>query len=444
MRTLYIECNMGAAGDMLMSALYELLEEEQKEDFITTMNHLGLPGVKIMPRRCSSCGISGTHMEVTVHGMEEHEAQIHEAQTHGTQVHEAHPHHDHDQTDSGHGAHYHKEHGHGAHHHAEPGYISDLIGRLPLPAEVRERAAEVYRAIAAAEAKAHGCPVEEVHFHEVGALDAVADVAGVCYAVYLLHPDRITASPVHVGSGTVRCAHGIMPVPAPATAHLLEDVPVYGGSIRGELCTPTGAALLVSLAKEFGDMPMMTKRSVGVGIGTKQFEQANCVRAFLGEEAERKTVGNGSIAELVCNIDDMTPEALSFALQRILENGALDAYCKACTMKKGRPGWELTVLCAAEDADKTAQDVLRETTTNGVRARVCEKYFLNPGSETVETRWGSARIKTAEGFGIRHVKPEYEDSAQIARKAGLPYREACEEILSARKSIRIQREMENG
>ena len=323
-----------------------------------------------------------------------------------------------------------------------------MIGGLDLPEEVRDNAGKVYDAIADAEAKAHGCPVEQVHFHEVGALDAVADVTGVCYAIYLLKPERIVVSPIHVGSGTVRCAHGIMPVPAPATANLLADAPIYGGGIRGELCTPTGAALLIHFADHFGDMPVMEKTSVGIGVGTKEFEQANCVRVFWGETQTMKTMagtetsgkqmqnagsGNGCIAELVCNIDDMTPEALAFAKARLIELGALDAYTVAGTMKKGRPGWELTVLCEADRIDATARNIMRETTTNGVRARLCEKYFLTPGIETVQTEYGQMRIKTAEGFGIRHEKPEYEDTADYARKAQMSYREAYERVLALRK-----------
>lgn len=431
MRTLYIECNMGAAGDMLMSALYELLDEGQKQEFLERMNGCGIPGVRIEPRGGLTCGISGTHMEVTVYGDEEREPE-----TAHDDYHRHNHSHDHSHAhDHGHG----HMHSH-AHHHADPLHIGTLIEGLKLPEEVKQNAQEVYRAIARAEAKAHGCPVEQVHFHEVGALDAVADVTGVCYALYLLGPERITASPVHVGSGTVRCAHGIMPVPAPATANLLSEVPIYGGSIRGELCTPTGAALLAHFAGSFGSMPMMTKTKVGIGIGNKKFEQANCVRVFLGEtpEAEERfpeaeTDGNGSIAELVCNIDDMTPEALAFAAGRLLEQGALDVYTTAGTMKKGRPGWELTVLCQTDRIRETARNIMRETTTNGVRVRLCQKYFLGPGSETVQTRYGKVRIKTAEGFGIRHEKPEYEDTAAYARKAQIPYREAYEEVLSCRK-----------
>ena len=283
----------------------------------------------------------------------------------------------------------------------------------------------MYDAIAQAEAKAHGCPVGEVHYHEVGALDAVADVAGVCYALYLLGPDKIVVSPIHVGSGTVRCAHGIMPVPAPATAALLAGVPTYGGEIRGELCTPTGAALLAHFAQSFGSMPVLNVEKVGYGVGTRQFEQANCVRAFWGESQEG---GNGEIVELVCNIDDMTGEALAFAGEQLLAAGALDVYSVPGTMKKGRPGHVLTVLCDVGKEQALAQAVLRHTTTNGLRVRRCEKYFLTPGSKNVDTPWGNVRVKTAEGFGISHAKPEYEDAAALARANGLPLAAVLEEV----------------
>ena len=284
----------------------------------------------------------------------------------------------------------------------------------------------MYDAIAQAEAKAHGCPVGDVHFHEVGALDAVADVVGVCYALYLLRPEQILASPVHVGSGTVQCAHGIMPVPAPATANLLSGVPIYGGTVRGELCTPTGAALLAHFAQSFGPMPVMTAQAVGVGIGTKQFEQANCVRAFLGEPADG---ANGEILELVCNIDDMTPEALAFACSRLLEQGALDVYVTPGTMKKGRPGHVLTVLCSPDREGEMARHILTETTTNGLRVRRCGKYFLTPGAGQVHTQWGPVRLKLAQGYGVTHAKPEFEDAAQLAREHGVPYQAVLQEAL---------------
>ncbi len=386
MKTLYIECNMGAAGDMLMAALYDLLEDQQ--EFLNTMNGLGLPGVHVEAQKGVTCGIAGTHMAVTVHGEEEKEPAA---------DHHDHDHHDHDHHDHDHHDHDHHDHDH-HHHHATPGHIAEIIDALSLPQAVKAQARGVYDRIAQAEAAAHGCPVGDVHFHEVGALDAVADVTGVCYALYLLQPERILVSPIHVGSGTVRCAHGLMPVPAPATARLLTGIPYYTGQIRGELCTPTGAALLAQFAERFGPMPIMRVQKVGIGIGTKAFEQANCVRAFWGETADES---NGEITELVCNIDDMTPEALAFASSRLLELGALDVYTTPGTMKKGRPGHVLTVLCQADKEQDLARHILEQTTTNGLRVRRCGKYFLHPDFRVIESQWGPVRIKTAEGYGVR-------------------------------------------
>ena len=411
MKTLYIECNMGAAGDMLMAALYELLED--KQGFLDTMNSLGLPGVRVEAQKTSTCGIAGTHMAVTVDGQEETEPAPREAAHHDhvhphVEEHHDHEHahehtHDHDHR-HGHG----HDHSHGDHHHHHtPGRIGEIIDALPLPDGVKAQAKAVYDAIARAEAKAHGCPVGDVHFHEVGALDAVADVTGVCYALSLLQPEQILVSPIHVGCGTVRCAHGVMPVPAPATANLLTGVPVYGGTVQGELCTPTGAALLAHFAQKFGPMPVMVTKAVGVGVGTKEFEQANCVRAF----------------------DDMTPEALAFAASRLLEAGALDVYTVPGTMKKGRPGWVLTVLCGPAQEGELARKILAETTTNGLRARRCGKYFLTPGAGQVQTQWGPVGLKLAQGFGLTHVKPEFEEAAALARKNGVSYQEVVGEIL---------------
>ena len=437
MKTLYIECNMGAAGDMLMASLYELLED--KQSFLDTMNGLGLPGVHLEAQAAATCGIAGTHMAVTVGGQEEtepaapgHDHHHDHAHTHDHgHVHEhdhVHEHeHEHEHVHEHEHAHeHHHDHAHHHHHHATPGHIAALIDSLPLPEEVRSHARAVYDAIAQAEAKAHGCPVGDVHYHEVGALDAVADVTGVCYALHLLRPDRVVVSPIHVGSGTVRCAHGVMPVPAPATANLLAGVPTYGGTVLGELCTPTGAALLAHFAASFGPMPLMAAEKVGVGIGTKSFEQANCVRAFLGEAEEGP---NGQITELVCNIDDMTPEALAFACSRLLELGALDVYTTPGTMKKGRSGHVLTVLCQPEQEAELARTVLEQTTSNGLRVRRCGKYFLTPSSGQVQTQWGPVGLKLASGYGVTHVKPEFDDVAARAAEHQVPCQRVIEEAL---------------
>ena len=440
MKTLYIECAMGCAGDMLTAALFELLSEEQKAAFLEKMNGLGLPGVRVAAEPAVTCGIAGTHMSVTVHGQEEGEHDDHHHDHDHHHNHHEHDHghehtvphlhvhdhiHDHDHEhdhvhDHDHHDHDHPhEHGHEHHHHhASPDHIRGLIDGMDLPEEVKTTARGVYDAIARAEAKAHGCPVGEVHYHEVGALDAVADVVGACYALWLLSPDRIVASPVHVGSGTVRCAHGVMPVPAPATANLLTGVPTYGGEVQGELCTPTGAALLVTFAQSFGPMPALAADRVGCGVGRKVFDRPNCVRAFLGESGGG---ANGAISELVCNIDDMTPEALAYACEQLLSEGALDVYTLPGTMKKGRSGHLLTVLCDPDREEALARAVLTHTTTIGLRVRRCEKYFLTPGAATVSTPYGEITVKTAEGFGLTKVKPEHDSVAAAARAHGVPY-----------------------
>lgn len=391
MNTLYLQCNMGAAGDMLTAALYELLPN--REEFLHTLNHMGLPGVEFHAVPAQSCGLSGTHMDVVVHGEREESVDHH------------HDHHHHHEHEHGHEHHHH-------HHHTTLHDVEHLIGHLNLPAPVLEQARAVYHRLAQAESKAHGVEVDLVHFHEVGALDAVADVAAACYALYLLHPDEVVVSPVHVGSGMVHCAHGLVPVPAPATAHLLEGVPCYGGDIPGELCTPTGAALLTTFATRFGPMPPMVLEHTGYGMGKKEFPAANCVRAMLGHTQDTENV----ILELVCNLDDMTPEALSFACQRLLEEGALDVYTLPGCMKKGRPGWQLVALCDPAHKDPLIHQVFALTSTTGLRVRTCEKHVLDYTITTRETPYGPVRVKKAQGYGVRRSKPEYEDMARIARE----------------------------
>ena len=292
------------------------------------------------------------------------------------------------------------------------GEIRHLLSHLDLPEQVRSDAEAVYGLIAQAESRAHGRPVEEIHFHEVGSLDAVADVVGVCLLMHQLGAEQVLCSPVHVGSGMVHCAHGLVPVPAPATALLLEGVPCYGGDIQGELCTPTGAALLTTFATRFGPMPPMVLERTGYGMGKKEFPAANCVRAMLGHTQDTEN----EILELVCNLDDMTPEALSFACQRLLEEGALDVYTLPGCMKKGRPGWQLVALCDPAHKDPLIHQVFALTSTTGLRVRTCEKHVLSYTITTRETPYGPVRVKKAQGYGVRRSKPEYEDMARIARE----------------------------
>lgn len=302
--------------------------------------------------------------------------------------------------------------------------IASIIEGLDIPAPVKEDMKAVYSLIAEAEAHAHGMPVDQIHFHEVGTMDAVADIAGVCLLFHELGADQIIASPVHVGSGHVHCAHGILPVPAPATAHILQGIPVYSTQVQGELCTPTGAALLKHFVKEFREMPVMTTSKIGYGMGKKDFERANCVRAFLGDTAET----GDEIAELSCNLDDMTAEAIGFAEEALFEAGALEVYTIPVGMKKSRPGILLTCMCRREDEEKMVELLFRHTTTLGVREHISRRFTLKRREETVETAYGPVRKKISQGHGVTRAKLEYEDLAAIAKKTGRPLEEIRKEI----------------
>ncbi len=409
MKTLYLECTMGAAGDMLTAALLELTEDRQA--FIDKMNALGLPGVTVAAEPAMKCGITGTHMKVTVNGAEEESEDVHDGHHHDH-------HHDHD-----HDHHHDHDHEH-HHHHASVADIEALIDGLKVSDKVKADAKAVYALIADAESRVHGRPVSEIHFHEVGTMDAAADVIGVCLLMEQLAPEQVIVSPVHTGSGHVHCAHGILPVPAPATALLLEGIPSYGGQVKGELCTPTGAALLRYFASRFGDRPVMATAAVGYGMGKKDFEQANCLRAFLGEsEGQRE-----QITKLECNLDDMTGEEIGFALEQLFKAGARDAWTQAVGMKKSRPGVLLSVVCLPEDADGLAAVMMKYTSTLGIRRQDLSRYTLRRGIETVGTPYGEVRVKRASGMGVERAKPEYDDLAALAEKHGVPLETIRKEI----------------
>ena len=421
MKTLYIECNMGAAGDMLMAALSELLPDP--EAFIARMNALGLPGVRFERQKTEKCGIIGTHIAVTVNGEDEHSHDVAgtgnryggHGHSHDHGQHHGHLHDDAEANNPQLHEHVHEHEHEYHHHHASLHDICAIIEALDLPEAVKADSKAVYGRIAEAESKVHGRPVDHIHFHEVGTLDAVADVVGVCALMHEIAPEQVLVSPVHVGSGQVRCAHGVLPVPAPATALLLEGVPVYGGAIRGELCTPTGAALLVHFASDFGDMPAMTLEAVGYGMGTKDFPWANCVRALLGQTREAPD----SAVELRCNLDDMTGEAIGYAAQCLRQAGALDVWTQAIQMKKDRPGTLLCCLCPPEREGEFASLMLKHTTTIGVRCQKLRRYTLKREAVTLDTPYGPVRAKRSHGFGVDRVKPEFDDLAEIAERQGL-------------------------
>ena len=387
MKILYIECSMGVAGDMLMGALYELLNYEDRKKFTDKMNSLGIEGLHVEAVPSVKCGINGTHMNVTIDGHEELES-------------------------------HHSEHHH--HHGASMHDIRHVIDAAGISETVKKNAVEVYECIAQAESRVHGKSADEIHFHEVGSKDAMADVIGCCMLIDIIGADRIVVSPVTTGFGNVRCAHGILPVPAPATALILNDVPLRAGSIEGELCTPTGAALVKHYADEFGNMPQMTVSRIGYGMGTKDFAAANCVRVFLGTQDTRTAK---TIVQLCCNIDDMTAEELGYAAELLMDEGALDVYTTAIGMKKSRPGTLLTVMCREEDRERIAGLIFRNTTTLGMRVYHCERMILERSEKTLHTEFGDVRCKEASGYGVVRSKLEYDDVRRLAKSSGRSIRE---------------------
>ena len=393
MRTLYIDCGMGVAGDMLTGALLDLLDEQGQAAFLEEINAALAGKAVVSAEPETKCGVKGLHVHVTINGEEE-----------------GHEHHHHD----------------GEHHHHHNGIqeIRALIDAMPLSEDVRDNARYVFDSIAGAEAEVHGLDMEHIHFHEVGTVDAVADVVGVCLLMEKLAPESVIASPINVGGGTVKCAHGILPVPAPATEILLRGRPWYEGEIKTELCTPTGAALVGHFADRFDNAPILRVEKCGYGMGTKNFDRLNAVRVLLGEAAGEPDY----LLELQCNLDDMSGEEIGFAMERLFDAGALDVWTTAIGMKKNRPGVMLSVLARREQHDALLGCLFRHTTTLGVRELLCPRYPLLRSFREAETPWGPVTVKRAEGWGVSREKPEFEDLAKIAREQNLSLRDVKEKI----------------
>ncbi len=433
MKTLFIECNMGAAGDMLTGALYELCE--QKELFLNMMHEVFSPlGVSIETEKIVKCGICGTKVRVFIDQIEEIPASENADQTednslfiHGQESDDTH-----------------------THEHRSYPELLEKISSFALPEQVKEDVSSIYRLIGEAESAVHGVPLEQIHFHEIGSLDALADVTGCALLMYLLVPDHVICTPIHVGNGFVKCAHGILSVPAPATAELLKGIPFYTGAFAGELLTPTGAAILKYYVNSFANMPSIKVEAIGYGMGTKDFEAANCVRMFFGEEIveeeiaplskdTEQTADSASITteseqkagpkeepfghfdkvlEISCNLDDMTGEAVGLATEILMAAGALDVYTIPIQMKKNRPGILLTCFCEIEDRDKFTGLLFLHTTTRGIRYQEYERAKLESTFESHASPYGSIRVKKSTGYGVEKEKPEFEDLKTIVLKNG--------------------------
>jgi uncharacterized protein (TIGR00299 family) protein len=437
MRIAYLDCFSGMSGDMFLGALVDAgVPPRVLEEAVAALDI----GARLEISRVERSGISATKVDVYSHGEKDLPREVYWEQQARAHQHE----HDHDhghtheavelrehnftQEPSRAGAARH-EHGRGL------SEIRGIIGKAAISETAKQTAIAIFEALGSAEAQIHNSDVEKIHFHEVGAVDAMVDIVCAAVGAEALGVDEIVCSALNVGGGTVKCAHGTLPVPAPATLELLKQVPVYSSGIQAELVTPTGAAIVKTLAKRFSPFPEMKVEKTGYGAGTRDFSgHANVVRLTIGE-ARPELAANTSqqtITVLEANIDDLNPQVFGYVMDRLLEEGALDAFGMPVQMKKNRPGMLLTVLCRPEDAAKLTQLIFAETTTLGVRRREEQRQTLARKWVTVATRWGDVRVKVASMNGtITNHAPEYEDCRRIAAEHHVPLKSVMQEALQA-------------
>jgi pyridinium-3,5-bisthiocarboxylic acid mononucleotide nickel chelatase len=405
-RTLYLDCFAGASGDMLVGAMldcgldFELLRSE--------LMKLGVEGYELSLNRVNRSGISAAKFDVHLTSA---------AHSHGH-------HHNHSHS-----------HGHHSHsHHRALSEIKQIISSSELGGQVKQRAQTIFQRIGEAESKIHGIPIESVHFHEVGAIDSIVDIVGACVAFDALKIARIISSPLHVGSGTFQCAHGTYPVPGPATAELLKGVPIYSKDVEGELVTPTGAAIISTLAESYGPAPMMKIEKIGYGAGTRDYPKfPNALRAIIGELEEDADRTPTTVTVIEANIDDLNAQVFGYLMEKALAAGALDVFYTPAQMKKNRPGVLLTLLCSPADRDRMCDLIFRETTTLGVRYRNEQREILTREFVTVETEYGPIRIKVSRSKNgrVMNAAPEFEDCRAAAEKHGVGLRDAQTAALKA-------------
>jgi pyridinium-3,5-bisthiocarboxylic acid mononucleotide nickel chelatase len=310
--------------------------------------------------------------------------------------------------------------------------ILEVLKKSQLTSQVRDRASAVFQKLGEAEARVHDVPLGEIHFHEVGAVDAIVDIVGACIGFHVLGIDKFACSPLNVGGGTAKMAHGVLAVPAPATATLLQGKPTYSNGVARELVTPTGAAIVATLCDRFGPQPPMTVSAIGYGAGTADLEgQPNVLRIMIGDAAEKVFPGyDEEISVIEANLDDMNPQIYGFFLERALAAGALDVYTMPVQMKKNRPGTLLTVLCRPPDTNTLTSLIFAETTTFGVRVTTAQRRILPREHVRVSTTFGDVRIKLSRVNGrILHVSPEFEDCRKLAVEKNVPLQQVINEAL---------------
>ncbi len=460
MRIAYLDCFSGVSGDMFLGALIDVGVPRQL--FEQTVAALSI-GARLEIYRIQRNGISATKVDVYAHGEKDLPREIWEQDAGSEHAHRGHEEkanrHDDKQVE-----HAHNEDAHSHPHYGEPVALLEHNYALqnPLPSQKHDHshshqlgrelkeirsiilkaaiseaakgaAIAIFDALGAAEAKIHGTDIEKIHFHEVGAVDAMVDIVCAAVGAEALGIDEIVCSPLNVGGGTVTCAHGTLPVPAPATLELLKDAPVYSSGVQAELVTPTGAAIVKTLAKRFAPFPGMKVEKIGYGAGSRDFAgHANVVRITIGEAQPEFSSGipTETVVVLEANIDDLNPQVFAYVMDRLLEEGALDAFGAPVQMKKNRPGMLLTVLCRAEDAAKLTHLIFTETTTLGVRQREEKRQTLARKWITVATRWGDVRLKIASMNGTEtNCAPEYEDCRRIATERHIPLKSVMQEAM---------------
>jgi uncharacterized protein (TIGR00299 family) protein len=432
MRIAYLECFSGISGDMFLGALLDA--GVPFELFQKTVAGLNID-VELEHSRVHRGGISATKLDVVVNGRKDMPREEFWAQQHaGSHESEPAPAH---------------MHSHDQHQARSLSEILRIIAAAPISEYARRTADEIFLALGAAEAAVHNVSVEQVHFHEVGAADAIADIVCAAVGAEALAVDQFLASPLNVGGGTVACAHGVMPVPAPATLQLLKNVPIYSGDIQKELVTPTGAAIVKVLVSSFGSRPVMTTERIGCGAGARNFAgHANVLRLTIGETQE-EVIGaaNGGesdpeeeeIAILEANLDDLNPQLIGYIVDLAFAEGALDVFTAPVQMKKNRPGTVLTVLARPEHETHLRALLFRESSTLGVRTRHEKRYALPRRHEAVVTPWGEVRMKVAHLNGaVSQYAPEYEDCRRIAVEHHVPLKTVMQE------AIRLYLDQKNG
>lgn len=415
----HLDCSSGIAGDMFLGACLDLgMPIEVLYDAVA---RLRLPGVWIESRKAMRGGFVGTRFRVLVDGKP--------LEGPDPEEHHEHHHHHHDH-DHGHDHHHHHDHDHHHHHgHSRDlAQIRELIQASDLSGPVKDRATRLFQRLGEAEAKAHGMPVDRVHFHEVGAVDSIVDLIGAAVAVEHLAPGRITCGPVNVGSGRVKTAHGELPVPAPATAELLRGIPVYGGP-GGELTTPTGAVLLAELVEEYVDFPSVILEGTGYGLGKKDLPgQPNALRLLKGCLREARP----EVMVVECEVDNLPGEGFGFLMERLLDAGALDVYFTPVQMKKNRPGTLISVICRRSELEALAGMLLMESGSLGCRYTSAARFEAEREILEVETRFGTVRVKRSSLDGRPlAAAPEFEDCRRLALASGVPWRDVYRAALAA-------------